>query len=356
MEIYFILFTIAFLLSFSGRHVQRGVMWLFIIALFIIGSFRSYSVGGDNIVYELNFRYTVMNPSSWSPYTEFEPGFSFLMAIFKHFISVDYLFFMGCVFFSYMLSVVYFFKKQSKNFTVSIFIFLGLLFYTDAFNIMRQYFALGFALVAFTKFQENKKIVPYVVFVLADAFLLHKTLVILCVLPFLSYERMQKFILDEKKVVVLCIVSWLCVANTQFLFTMIPYMEQYISFLGTRYVGYLWSSIDKNVTYSLYLSLINTSFFLLAMKLTPRKNRDVYFSIALLSIVVTNFFGAISNLFLRVGTNLSIFQTVYYANLFNTAHHKYVYRFFLVIYLLIVFTNSIVKGYGAIVPYSMWIL
>ena len=145
MFIYFLLYFIVLVVSFSltDKKNERLIFIAFLTIFGFLGYFRCFEVGADNVVYSVNFYATTMNPLSFSAYTEFEIGFSWLIAYFKNYITTDYFTFMGLLYVFWMFAFYRFASFFKEGYLLPLFVGISLLFFTHSNNAMRQTFALS---------------------------------------------------------------------------------------------------------------------------------------------------------------------------------------------------------------------
>ena len=296
-----------------------------------------------------------MNPNSWSIFTEFEPGFSWIMAVFKKYISSDYLHFMGCLFVAYMVGICFHIKTESRNWILALFFFIILRYYSISFNIMRQTFALSLFCFVFPLSNNKNKIVIYELLVLFLTFYFHRSMIVLTIIPFLNYEYVNRYFCNRKIVYVILLVSYACVFLSSLLYKLIPFLVSSLSLLGSRYTTYLGMSNEAETTVSVLSSFLNTAFCFFITYITTSKQRtNIFFKILIVGTVLSNTLGALSDLFLRISTNLLFFQIVFYTNLWYDVAPKYrkLFRIAVILYCTITYVNAILKNFGLIVPYE----
>lgn len=364
MEIYFLIIFLFVIVLLIGGERSKFCYYVFLLGLTFIAFFRDQSVGGDNQVYSLNYYAADMNPLTWSAYTEFEPGFAFYLAVFKTYICNDYHLFMGSCFIIYILGVHNMLKKE-RNCFLCLFFFVAFLYYVTSFNIMRQSAAMGvflFFLPLLTKDQSlisDKKrklrIIFYFIGVLFVTFFIHRSFVVMLILPFFIYYKNSKFLNDKKKIIFLIIFSYLGMFVSKALYGFIPVIANYLSFLGERYVSYANQTKDAEVTISYLASFFNSLFAIYVVILYPQKKLgDIYLLSYILSIILANFLGSLDGLFIRISSNLAFFQIFVYSYLWSNIKDKrsqMIFRFIVVVYGIVLFTNAIMKDFGLIVPY-----
>lgn len=359
MLIYFFIafLTLFFALQFK-RYRKIHYLWIFLLLL-SLGVFRDFNVGADNLVYSANYKVANMNPSSWSVYTEFETGFSWIMAFIKTYISNNYFFFMGFIFVIYMLGINYLIKKESYNPILSLYFLIVFLCYTNAFNLMRQSFCIGLFCFIFPLIKEKKNHIIYILLVITLTFYIHKTLIVMLI-PLLFTNAMFKSILYNKKLIsIILISSYFMIFFSNYLYSKIPILIIYLGFLGERYTGYLATSVDSEVTISKLSSILNLLICLLATWVYPKKQiedkvQTFSYGCYILSILFANILGSLSELFLRVSLNFEIFRIIYFTYLWYNipnSKQKKIFRISVCCYGTIIYANAILKNFGKIVPY-----
>lgn len=358
MAIYFILFFLCLFLAFQPVKYGKFFYWLVICILLFMGIFRDFSVGADNVVYSMNFAATDMNPDTWSYYTEFEPGFALFMASIKTYVNSNYYFFMGTVFVIYMIGVNYIIQKECENKVLALFFLVGLLYYTLSFNIMRQCTALSLFCFVIPLLREKNKwyIMLYCALVLLITFYVHRSFIVMLLLPIVIFNRrIHNIFLNKKYIILILIISYVMVFLSQKMYNLIPYIASNLSFLGGRYVGYIDASKDADETVSKLSSLMNVVLAIYIVCVAPKNDKKENYKICyILGIILANCIGSMNALFLRIATNLSFFSIIYFESLWNSIkpiRQRYMFRAVIVLYCLIVFSNAIIKNFGLVVPY-----
>lgn len=355
MTIYFIILFLLLIFSFNNR--SKTLYIISFVLLCILGVFRGETVGTDNLIYQANFNATTMDSKSWSMYTEFEPGFAWIMAYFKTYIIDNFYVFRGVIFIVFMFGINFLIQKNCKNAILALFLFVLLLFYTGSFNIMRQYAALGLFCFILPWLTTPKKLLLYEISVLIIAFFIHRTIIIMTVLPiFLYVNVVRAFFANKRNIIITLCLSYIFVFLSDKLYILIPFLSKYFAFMGERYIGYINTSIDSEETISKLSSLFNTAFAIYVVTICPKDNRkSIYFICFILSICVANVFGAMSTLFLRISTNLALFKIILFTNMWYSVCKKSsrnYFRLLLCIYGLILFSNAMIKNFGSVVPYK----
>lgn len=118
-----------------------------------------------------------------------EPAYKILIVIIGK-IWLNERFYMFAVDFISCLGPYYFIKKYSKNYLLSILLFIAIGTYRMNFYLIRQAIAVSLLLFSI-KYVENKKIIPFTLLVML-AGLFHKSALIFIVLYFMCNNRLEK--------------------------------------------------------------------------------------------------------------------------------------------------------------------
>lgn len=359
MLIYFFLLFMLFIFSKQNHKTREIAYIIMFLLLLVIGVFRGENVGTDCGIYNLNFKVATMEPVTWSMYTEFEPGFAWFMAFIKTYVFDNFYFFRGIIFVIFMLGMNYIIKKYCSNELLGLFFCVLLLVFTGAFNIMRQYTALGlFCFAIPLLLADNKKdIVIYEVIVILLTFYIHRSLIVMSILPlFICINDINSFFTNRKYVIILLCISYVFVYFSDILYGFIPFLSSHIAFLGDRYVGYVETSINAEEQISKYSSLLNTLFAIYIVIICPKdEKKGLFFICYILSLCFSNILGTMSALFIRISTNLALFKIILYTNLWYSipnVNSKRIFRFAVCVYGLVLFTNALIKNFGSVVPYE----
>jgi hypothetical protein len=354
-----IYFFIAFLFLVFAQKNGRLVFLAMFSLLACLAVFRDTSVGADNVVYALNYRVIDFNQNTWSAFTEMEPGYNWLMASCKSILGFRYIDFMRLNAIVFLSGFFVFAAKKSVNPFLSLFFFYFLTIYTTSFNIMRQCFGLGIFLLVYSYFfyKEQfrlKEFVAFEFFVMLLSFNIQRSLIILLLVPLFNNKYINLFLMNRKKVQILLWMSFLLGGFSSVMASSIPIIAKYLSFLGDRYVGYIYTSVNSE-KYSIYSSLMDT--FIAAWICFSIKNEEhirIPYAALIIGTAVANVFGGMSSLFLRVALNLTIFKIVLFPYVWNNNKYMKITKIIFLVYCLIIFVKAILKNFGKIVPYSFY--
>lgn len=359
MEIYFVILGVCFFAALIGR---KSKSWGFYACIFIIlaflGAFRDVSVGADTYgSYLSNWNAITMDMSTWGVASEMETGFCFIMAFFKTFIDDNYYFFYGSLFFITLTGFSVVIRHYCVSPLLGIAFLVCFLYYTTAYNAIRQSFALScvFPLIALIDKKGNKYLVYYIGYTLLLTFLFHRTMIVFLLLPLIYKKAILSQWFYGRKGVILLFLSFLAVFATKRLLSYAPEISVLLSIMGNRYSEYMTNYLDvDDVTISPWSSFLKTSIAMLIAFIYKRdKMNDIFYLGLIVGVILQNVLGAFSALFMRVGYNLLFFQVILFANLWYKKEYQLIYilRLSIIVFGLITFSNAITKNFGDIVPY-----
>lgn len=362
MVIYFVLLFALFCCSCINQKRNSPLSLFLLIILICLGSFRDVVVGDDTQgSYLLNYEKITMDTSTWGYYSEMETGFSFLMAFFKTILWNNYYFFYGIIYFITALNFYIFFRKNSNQIIFTLFLYVLFLHYTLSFNIIRQYF--GISLFCYVLPLLNKKTVRslllYIALVIFLAFAIHKSLFVLLIIPlFYKNEKLFK-LLTGKSIVVILLFSLFVVYSTNFFKEYFQLLSLYLSFLGDRYSSYMGYNQMEEEQISLISCFFHTFMAIyISLVYKQKQERSLFYVCFILGVLVQNVLGAFFYLFIRVGYNLIFWEILLFTNMCYSNNMKtisYRTKYVIIVYGLIIFTNSMLKNYSGVVPYSSWL-
>lgn len=170
-----ILFFVMFWIWVEKESLNRKALWVPLFILVLFASFRDYRVGTDTGGYVKNF----INQLDYR-YFNFHDGIEFGYQFIEYFllrITHNYFWLFFVTSFIVVFSYLYIFRKNSKDYTSSVFIFITLGTYTFFFNGLRQ--GLAMAVFAFAiPYLITKKFYKYfLICILASLF--HTTAILM---------------------------------------------------------------------------------------------------------------------------------------------------------------------------------
>ena len=211
-------------LTHKRVYVKNLYKYIAIIVVTLVFGLRDYSVGTDTKNY-LNIYNWLGSDMTWSRLI-YEKGFCILSVLVnKVFDSFTVLLLIsGFILYWNIISSI---CEISKTPSISMLCYFGLGAFAQSCNLLRQYLALSFCLVALRYLLKNNRKLPFVLFILIG-FLFHKSAVVfLIVLPL-------KYIKFNLKTIFAFVVCSVCVIVS------LPYLlKVFDSILGTHYYGYI---------------------------------------------------------------------------------------------------------------------
>lgn len=221
MNYYVILLLLVFIITTvicyikDKNFIKENSKYLFIIigilTLFLL--LRSTKVGIDTKNYENIFNYCrEKNIIELLTYERHEIGYKY----YTKFISLftNYHLFLCITSVITMIGIYFFIKENSKNYFLSLLLFITFNFYGYYFGILRQSIAISILLCGY-KYVFEKKIWKFLSFVLL-ATLFHKTAIIFIILYFIKYIH-----IDKRKVIIWIVIIAMFFISRQFILNFI---------------------------------------------------------------------------------------------------------------------------------------
>ena len=337
---------------------KQNVFVFLLIILCIFVFFRDKTVGTDVEYYSINFNKINNSRSTWNWYIPFETGFNYLILYFKKIISSNPLDCWGTIGVFYTISCCYFFKKYTKNSTLSITLFVLLGTYFLCYNIMRQCFstAILLALFTFIDIKSPSKIEKLLLIlgILSCGFLFHSTsFAFLTLFPF--YIPKIQHLFCRKFMIILLTISFVCFA-TQIIIPILSYILEHI-FVEGKLINYAIRNMQsgENSGFSLVKISMITAFQIYTIYIS-KNLKNIFLYMSTIGLLFLNIFVPLVVEFARVYELFVVFQIVYFSQLWfsieKNTNKSYLYRTSLIIYSLFIYSNIILKNYGEIVPYT----
>lgn len=356
MIFYWIIFFVLFFLALpKGSKVQSKCFYFGSILLLFLGATRGDNVGMDINGYSIAYSHISLDTKTWNQWMLFEPGFNFMMALYKKYISVVPLSFFHFIFIVYIVITAWFFKKYTKFPAFALFLLYGLTYYLDAYNTMRQSLGLALCLISFPMFLSKKKYIKFAISIVVISLLFHKSLLLLLLFipcdiyresKFFSFKYMSIFV-----VAALIIGIFLTSAVGNYLVT----IGQYVS--NERYNGYV-TDINEIGETSNVANIAHTIMCLVVM-FYLREKRDSMLNIYAIGTIICNLLSPILWIYTRLSDNLIWFRIVPMTTLWfslNNSKNKYIYRIILLTYIFFRFNGRLLRdsatGMPDIIPYT----
>lgn len=274
-----------------------------LIVVFLAG-FRAFSVGTDTNGYLQQLYLSAMRSNSFSEYLqqywwsiwrflyvkEYEIGFSFVVYLSTKIFNSPFgpLFTVHLIMYLPLLYILY---KERFNMSASIFVLTYLLLeYNTSLNLLRQYDAISFLVLAIYFFVKNKKIKSFFWFLIA--FLFHTSVILPFAILIFSYRFINyryvflkspktKYKKQKTLFIMFCI--------TMFLVLYKPIIS-FLRLINFEFVGYIGSGFSINPK-MVILRLPILIYLLVFKKDVRNKYFDFYFFLIILALdfTFTNF-------------------------------------------------------------------
>ena len=174
----------------AGKKVYIAIACIMFV---LLAGLRNTQVGMDTEMYSVLFRY-MQNMRSFKQALNswqlggVEPGYALTEYLFSRHLSFQvFLFAMGMISIVPIMVVIY---KYSKNYWMSLFLFVAFGYFSFAMNGIRQAVAIGICMIAYI-FAKEKKLVPYL-FSVAFAMTFHLSAAIFIPVYWLSNIKLNK--------------------------------------------------------------------------------------------------------------------------------------------------------------------
>lgn len=260
---YFLICTILVVYIFLNKFVQRfGILqekrdkfFLMIvwIALSFVAGMRAYSVGSDSLTYATMFQKEYVS--------NFEIGYVSICKLLWLFTNNPTVLFWICALLTNGLVLIVIYKK-SRYIPLSVFTYIGMYFYFNSFNAMRQYIAVSLVFFAYMYLVDDKQIKYWLLIILASTF--HKTAILAGVMLFFLIQFKNNSIYNKIKFQVISITGvfiWLFLDKIILIFVrMFPKYEFYLE-QGSKYL------VNKGGIQEIIVYIL---LFILGMLFLPR--------------------------------------------------------------------------------------
>ena len=348
MLIYIIVILFCFLLAFfkMPRSIENSALAL--VAFFLC---FGYMTGSDWYMYELFYENIEMADLAEQ---DKESGYFIVQNFFSK-LGVDFWVFHIGIKLLVFYSIVFFIR----SFNLNVFLFLALFIPEVGFYLFidcpfRNLIAFGFALIAFRKLFENKKISFFIYLALALSF--HLSAAILIVMFFLYKKDIKIYV-----VLIIAVIAYILAFNIDFLIEKIYLkISEASSLVDNRLKGYFLNTdfIATEVNKGAYIRIAILLILLLFKQtiLSGDEKRQFVYNLAILSLLLYPF-GVTMKIFHRLYIYLTPFyalSVIYLLNSFVLKSNRYiVYSFFVALsllqtYVLVIYDHKYV-------PYSNYL-
>lgn len=319
------------------KSLNRSAFWVPFFALVLFASIRSYLVGTDTGSYTSDFRNSL--DSNYYIFREdLEYGYQLLeYFILKFTHNYFWLFFISSLI--VVGSHLYIFKKKSKDYLLSIYIFITFGFYLFYFNGLRQGLAMAIVALA-TPYLIDKKSLKYILIIIVASFF-HKTALIMILFYFFIHLRI-KF---ELKAIFIFLGSFLISGAA----------IQYLGSINEKYSSYTEVSELKGGYLTLFFYFLISLFIYICYKKYNIRDNNYYVLMQLhiygvLFLIPVSMLGANPS-----GPQRLLFYfvwglTILIPIILNRINNRIIYFTFM---LLAFFYYTMVLGFGNLIPYQL---
>lgn len=356
MTIYIIIIFVLLLSLCFPKKYDNKIVFPLSVFLCLVAVFRGKSVGTDILIYNNNFFHTTLDVSTWSKFGDtFEPGFSFLMGLYRELISkTDYLTFYGLIFLVFFLGFLYYVRINDYPIKLSVLFFVLLGFYPMSFNYMRQFFAIGLFLFASAKLIKDKRYLWLFLIILCIGFFFHRSsLILLGFIPLLFLSE-KGVAINKKWYILLVVASFLIILVKQQFIDMVMNANFVLNLFSSnedRYLNY----IEMNSDMGYLTSLMQSLFCIFVICITPKNMLSRFeFLGYLFGVIIYNIVSIISGVAVRFPIAYLLFSTMFFSLLWYRLQSKkaIIFKSTVIIYSLVYFIyNFLVLNKGEIVPY-----
>lgn len=329
-----ILYIIINLFEKSKKKSNDLFLSITFLILFLLVAFRTENIGNDTKTY-LNF-FNKTCAVKWSLLegdSHFEKGYIILNILISY-ISSNSRFFMIFMSLIFNFVVFYFIKKNSKNYLLSVLIYICMLHFYNSMTMMRQFCAIIVLLSAF-KFVKEKSVVWYIISVVL-ASLFHST-AWLGLLIYVAYNCRY----TNKRAIIILIIAIIC---TMFVTPLMDVIAEWVgrnNFYNERQDG-------QSLANMLYAIVYFVMYIFSIYEITKSKNHNTnknYFNLyCILGAVAINLIGLKMNVLSRAALYFDIFiiiilPNVIEENITNIYNKKRIYL--LVVVFLLLYSSTI---------------
>jgi len=346
MGVFVIMYVIMFI-TWGGSDVfpkkNRSMIICVIcgLILWLIQSFRGFSVGTDLIVYIPFFENI-----AYREYTsnDIEIGYFFFNKIIYNRISEDPSVFLSIVSATLLIPITIIIKRYSKNPALSFIIFASFVVYIFSFSALRQTIAIGFTTLSYI-FVEKKKILPFLGLVIL-ATLFHTTAIIfIIVYPLCNWVTMTW----KKYLICFCIGGGLLFSLKTVINFILPIL---FSEKQEHYMGYY----SDEVTPAYNLAILIFLFFLATFFVKRPTKTDLNMRMIIFIAFWCQCLGLISPVASRIGFYFFAFIGVLLANIgYEFSIHsqdRNLASIAMALLMVWFFFSRYTNGYLEVIPYK----
>lgn len=344
MLVYCIIIIITFVLFLCSiglknlNKCKKTFMFFTGVMLIYFAANRGLDVGTDTYAYYIDFLFIETNRFSRT-FQGVQIGWLYFNLLINRFLDYNlfmYICYTGIISFTWM-----YIYKLSKQFMLSILLFVLLYFYFNSFNGMRQLIAISIVLFGYTFLSEEKKF--FIICVLC-ASLFHFSALLMLPLYYIDKFKFSSF-----TIYTLVFFSFFIGIFFHSSLTEIISIVSYLDFLNEGVSGYINNyGGQRNIFSNLIINIV----FIVTFYLSNKKG-DLLLMLYFLYIVCNNLFGAGGNAS-RFFWYFQIAQLIVLPNTWIEIKGKvkrFLYLSFILVYSYSIFHFSISSNASEIVPY-----
>ena len=169
----------------NNRSERSNYIFFFFILLYIVSAFRGNTVGGDLVNYLRNFHELSFTPFAKIfklYYSNYEIGYTFLIKCLTLISSNERVYFLITPILS-LFGIYYLIKNFSPIPIISVLVYIGLGFYTNSFNNVRQSIAIGIVCLSFP-YLVNRRFSKFAICVLLASLFHTSAIFYMVIYPF----------------------------------------------------------------------------------------------------------------------------------------------------------------------------
>lgn len=354
MAIYIaLIFTIFILFKFLKKKTALAISF---ILLALVAGLRKNTVGIDTMQYYTTF--TEIGESSWS-FSEirFEKGYCVVVKI-LHLLFKNPQSLIICSSLFINFSIYKFIKNYSKNYLISILVFIFNNIYFSYMNIMRQALAISIILLGI-KYLLNKKYIKFIIVILLASLFHTVAIASIILIPI--------YMLKDKKILpyLILFAGLLGFVLYRPLFNILGNIFGYggyadSEFAASNYFGALISFCKNGIVF------VIIEYYIYSNKLYEKDNNHNFYKNVILTAVMLYALIMRMNIFNRLTPNFIIFGIIYIPNSLlsiqdfsKSYRHKWDYLVMLSLIILILFSswmtiNILRPEWNGAIPYEFF--
>ena len=306
--ILFILLLYVFVHSFKrGSKKSKEKIFLFIsfLLLFVLVATREMTMGNDTQTYLQVFKKCSMMGFD-ALNLKYETGY-LVFNVLLSYISARPRFFMIIMSLIFNAGVFYFIKDNSKNYLLSVIMYICMLFYYNSMTMMRQFLALVIVLFSYSALKKGKNIRFFLLVILAST--IHSSALI-ALLLFPCYKMSH----TKKKITLIFLVSLIAMLSLD---KIIPFIAD---FLGKNdlYTNRIGSESLSNVLHFLvFLIIYLFSLYEVKRNKANKVEKENFYLNVLFLAAMINMISINMNILSRAALYFNVFAIVIVPTLIN---------------------------------------